>query len=213
MMEVDFESTIGIPPGCHEKRYRHGPLIIGVGGAGFRIVDRIATKDPELSPCLVIDTEPRQGSMNPGIWYFTLGQQTKARPFHQIPPEWARQAVIDDRKRLEKELVGGGLTVVVAGLGGGVGTGAGPAVAGLCKSSGAFTVVLVSMPFSFEGPVRTRTAEEGVESIRSVADVTVVIRYEHVLRRAAPRARLHEVYEMANEIFALMVKSIPGIGN
>ena len=44
------------------------------------------------------------------------------------------------------------MVFITAGMGGGTGTGAAPAVAKIAKEMGALTVGIVTKPFKFEGP-------------------------------------------------------------
>lgn len=45
---------------------------------------------------------------------------------------------------------------ITAGMGGGTGTGAAPVVAKIARETGALTVGVVTRPFSFEGPKRSK---------------------------------------------------------
>jgi cell division protein FtsZ len=55
------------------------------------------------------------------------------------------------------------MVFVTAGEGGGTGTGGAPIVAKIARELGALTIGVVTRPFSFEGKIRTRQAEEGIE--------------------------------------------------
>src|SRR5208282_1911139 len=52
--------------------------------------------------------------------------------------------------------------LILAGLGGGTGSGAAPVVAQIARESGAAVVSLVTLPFRHEGPIRHQQAQEGL---------------------------------------------------
>ena len=55
---------------------------------------------------------------------------------------------------------------ITAGMGGGTGTGAAPVVAKIARETGALTVGVVTRPFSFEGPKRSKNAAEGDDYVK-----------------------------------------------
>ena len=67
------------------------------------------------------------------------------------------------------------MVFVTAGMGGGTGTGAAPIISNLAMEMGILTVGIVTMPFVFEGKVRTDQANLGLERLRNSVDSLVVI--------------------------------------
>ena len=66
-------------------------------------------------------------------------------------PELGQQAADESRGEIVEAIKGADLVFVIAGLGGGTGTGGVPLVAQLAKETGALTIAAVTTPFSFEG--------------------------------------------------------------
>jgi len=75
---------------------------------------------------------------------------------------------------LESMLRGADLVFVIAGLGGGTGTGSAPVVARLAKERGAIVVAMVTTPFHLER-ARIFVAEEGLEALCNYADTSIVM--------------------------------------
>ena len=75
------------------------------------------------------------------------------------------------------------MVFIVAGMGGGTGTGSAPIVAEAAKEMGILTVGVVTKPFWFEGRRRMQQAEAGIVELQSKVDSLVVIpndRIKHV---------------------------------
>ena len=58
---------------------------------------------------------------------------------------------------------------ITAGMGGGTGTGAAPIIAQAAKEMGILTVGIVTAPFGFEGNLRLKQAETGIESLKKAS--------------------------------------------
>ena len=98
------------------------------------------------------------------------------------------------------------MVFVVAGMGGGTGTGAAPVVAEIAKSQGAIVIGVVTMPFRIEG-ARIHKAEEGLVNLRKVTDTVIVIENDRLLDIAGEMS-LDQAFAVADEIIVTMIKGI-----
>lgn len=89
------------------------------------------------------------------------------------------------RERLAGLVAGADLVFVTTGLGGT----AGAAVAAAARAAGALTIGVVSRPFRFEGRVRIRAAEAGIERLRGLTDALVVVQNDRLAGRRRRRRR------------------------
>jgi cell division protein FtsZ len=97
---------------------------------------------------------------------------------------------------------------ITAGFGGGTGTGAAPVIAELCKEIDALTVAVVTKPFSFEGRKRAKQAEEGINSLKKVADTVITIPNDRLRGLASKNAKMTDMFKKADEILLHSVKGI-----
>ncbi|MDH5415028.1 MAG: cell division FtsZ family protein, partial [Flavobacteriaceae bacterium] len=67
------------------------------------------------------------------------------------------------------------MVFITVGMGGGTGTGAAPVIAKIAKELDLLTVGIVTIPFSFEGKMRSDQAQKGIEKLREHIDSLVVI--------------------------------------
>lgn len=115
-------------------------------------------------------------------------------------------------------LGGAHLVFLACCLGGGTGTGAGPVLARVARERDALCVGVVTLPFSFEGPIRAQKAQEGLERLRREADVLIVIKNDRLLEMN-PNMALPRAFEMADGVLLTGVQGIsdlitvPGIVN
>ncbi len=86
-----------------------------------------------------------------------------------LHPERGREAVLDHVDDIEEALRGADMVFVTAGEGGGTGTGGAPIVAKIARELGALTIGVVTRPFSFEGKIRARQADQGIEELRETS--------------------------------------------
>ena len=67
------------------------------------------------------------------------------------------------------------MVFITAGMGGGTGTGAAPIIAQMSKQLDILTVGIVTIPFQFEGKMRSEQAQTGIEFLRENVDSLIVI--------------------------------------
>jgi cell division protein FtsZ len=98
------------------------------------------------------------------------------------------------------------MVFVLAGMGGGTGSGAVPVVAQLAKEAGAVVIAVVTMPFEAE-KARIDKAEFGLQELREVAD-TVIVLDNNRLVDIAGQLPMEQAFAVANELVSTMIKGI-----
>jgi cell division protein FtsZ len=92
-----------------------------------------------------------------------------------------------------RQLVTGAESVIIlAGLGGGTGSGATPVIAAVAKDAGAHTLCIVNMPFEFEGAARQAVAARAREQLRESSDAVADMSNDRMVARAAASATLEQ---------------------
>ncbi|MHB1458141.1 MAG: cell division protein FtsZ, partial [Armatimonadota bacterium] len=84
-------------------------------------------------------------------------------------------------------------------------------VAEIAKDLGALTVSVVTKPFIFEGPRRSRAAGEGIEELADRSDTIIVIPNDRLLCIADKKATLMETFRMADDVLRQGVQGISDI--
>ena len=122
--------------------------------------------------------------------------------------EYGRGAAEESRQRLHAVLDGADVVVVVAGMGGGTGTGAAPVVAEVARRLGALTLGVVSLPFEFEGRRHRRQAASGVRELADRLDTTVVVPSYALVPQADSAILFRQVLERVDELMLQATQSL-----
>ncbi len=105
-------------------------------------------------------------------------------------------------------LQGSDMVFVTAGMGGGTGTGAAPLVAQLAKEMGILTVGVVTKPFIFEGKVRMKNAERGIEDLKANVDTLITIPNDKLLQLVQKNTSMLEAFSIADNVLKQGIQSI-----
>jgi cell division protein FtsZ len=92
-------------------------------------------------------------------------------------------------------------------MGGGTGTGAAPIIAKAAKELDILTIGIVTVPFHFEGGLRLRQAENGVEKLKKHVDSLIVIN-NNKLREVYGNLGFKTGFNKADEVLATAAKGI-----
>ena len=154
--------------------------VVGIGGAGCNIVSDIFWKEPSLDTIAINTDKVAMESVDADRKLFicrsvTQGQGTKG---DSMLGRRCAQAHIEEIRNVLSDY---DVVYIVAGMGGGTGTGAAPIVAEIAADLGMIVSSIVISPFSFE-TARTMTANEGIMRMRSVCKMTTVIDNDLVLK-------------------------------
>ena len=90
-------------------------------------------------------------------------------------PEIAKEAAEETEEKIRSVLKDVKLVLLIAGEGGGTGTGAAPVIARIAKEEGAIVIAMVTKPFRFEGKVVMNRAINGINDLKKEVDAIEVI--------------------------------------
>ena len=99
------------------------------------------------------------------------------------------------------------MVFITAGMGGGTGTGAAPIIAQMSKQIDILTVGIVTIPFQFEGRMRSEQAETGINILRENVDSLIVIN-NNKLRQVYGNLGFKAGFAKADEVLATAARGI-----
>ncbi|GEM_PF-3505783 len=126
-------------------------------------------------------------------------------------PQVGRVAGQQSSEDLRELVRASDVVVVLAGLGGGTGTGVAPMVCRLARDQGACAVALAEMPFDFEGQKRRLHAQEGYEALRCESDAVVAIPKDKFFQSVEGRGGVLEAVRRVTELQAQAVAGLLGL--
>lgn len=196
-----------------DREYTPPPTkIIGVGDSGCMVVDRLVKEGFNADDCVMVDSTLEYWSESRCSIKIALADSKPHRGLdYSNNPVWCHEAAIASADIIKGHLDGSALNVIVAGMGGGIGTIAGPVIAGISKAMGAVMIAVISKPFLFEGKRRLDKALAGIEEMKKAADMTVLIPYDRLKEMLSPGTTIKGVFEIASKTLKSCVKEVHGL--
>jgi cell division protein FtsZ len=210
--DAESESEPEERPGSATDDSRPSSIkVVGVGGAGANAVNRMIDEGLGGVEFIAINTDLQALNKCQAPIRLHVGGVVTRGLGAGGDPEVGRAAAEDSRKDIRKLLDKTDLVFVTAGLGGGTGTGAAPVVAQIAREMGVLTVGVVTRPFSFEGPRRTRVAQSGLEELVASVDTIIIIPNDRLLAADSGRLRLDEAFRAADDVLRQGVQGVSDI--
>ncbi len=149
--------------------------VIGAGGGGGNAVNTMISYSLRGVDFMIANTDSQALGASDAPVKIQIGAELTKGLGAGSNPDIGRQAALESRDEIRRQLEGADMIFITAGLGGGTGTGAAPIIAQVARESGALTVAVVTKPFQFEGKKRNLQAEEGIVQLRDVVDTLIVV--------------------------------------
>jgi len=182
--------------------------IVGVGGAGCHIVEQMLETDLAELPLALVHTHARVLQQHAVPHRLLIGVNRARGLGTGGDSEVARAMAENDYPQIAELVAGNELVFIIAGLGGGTGTGAAPVVAKAAKEAGGLVIAVAVTPFDFEGDRRHKQAQHGVQALRSVADALICLPNQKLSHLVDGTPTILEAFAVTN---ALLVQGIRGI--
>ena len=180
--------------------------VIGVGGMGGNAVTWLFNKGINGATIYAANTDALHLSVTKADEKILIGKElTRGLGAGGAPNkgrEAAKEAIVD----IKKAISGADMVFVIAGMGGGTGTGAVPVIAQLAKETGAVVIGVVTMPFEAE-KARIDKAEFGLQELREVTDTCIVLDNNRLVDIAG-QLPIEQAFAVANELVSTMIKGI-----
>ncbi len=185
--------------------------VIGVGGGGGNAVLRMIEAGIQGVEFVAMNTDLQSLQKSLATRKVQLGSGLTRGLGAGGNPEVGKGAAEESRAEIREVLAGSDMVFITAGMGGGTGTGAAPVVADVAREMGALTVAVVTRPFTFEGPKRSRLAEGGVTSLMGRVDTIITIPNDRLLNVADRKTTLGDAFRVADDVLRQGVQGISDI--
>ncbi|MBN2122280.1 cell division protein FtsZ [Candidatus Micrarchaeota archaeon] len=180
--------------------------VIGVGGAGCNSVNRIKKNGIKSARTIAVNTDKLHLGVVEAHEKHLLGRVVTRGLGSGGDPSVAAKAADADKDSLRKLIGENEIVFVCAGMGGGTGTGASPAIAKIAKEQGATVIGVVTYPFGIERS-RIHRARDGLKNLMREADTVIVIENDRLLSYA-PNLPIDKAFAIADEIASRAVRGI-----
>ena len=182
--------------------------VIGVGGAGNNVVNRMLASGVEGVDFLVVNTDRQDLNKSHCPNKLPIGEKLTGGMGAGSKPEIGKKSAEESRAAIAKVLEGADMVFITAGMGGGTGTGAAPIIADLAHEAGILTVGVVTKPFRFEGANRMRQAEAGIAALSDKVDSLIVIPNDRLKYVTDQKITFANAFGIADDVLKQAVTSI-----
>ncbi|MDP2541661.1 cell division protein FtsZ [Tenacibaculum discolor] len=182
--------------------------VIGVGGGGSNAVNHMYSKQIHGVDFVICNTDAQALENSPIPNKVQLGAHLTSGLGAGANPEIGAQAAAESMQEIQQMLsTHTKMVFITAGMGGGTGTGAAPIIAKIAKDMDILTVGIVTMPFQFEGRMRSKQAQKGIDELRNNVDSLIVIN-NNKLREVYGNLGFKAGFSKADEVLATAAKGI-----
>ena len=156
-------------------------IVVGVGDAGNRSVNRMIDEGIEDMEFIGVDTD------NSVLQYCNAPVRLQIGGRHigglmKTSPKMGEKAAEKSAEDISAALRGAYMVFVICSMGGNAETGAAPVIARLAKDMGILTVGIVTTPFSFEGKECLACARRGVRYMEAYVNTLIVFEGDRLLQ-------------------------------
>jgi len=182
--------------------------IIGLGGAGANMLERVALDGLDGAELLALNTDIRTLSGCVAGEKIQLGRNLTKGLGSGGDPELGQQAMLESEAEVRAAVKGRRIVFICAGLGGGTGSGAAPILTRIAREEGAFVVVFATMPFAFEGLRRRDQAETALNELAVLSNALVTFDNNRMGELVLAKQGIHEAFSAADKMICESIKAV-----
>ena len=182
--------------------------VIGVGGAGNNVINRMLESAVDGVDFIVINTDKQDLNKSTCPNKLQIGEKLTGGMGAGSKPDIGKKSAEESRAAISKILEDTDMVFITAGMGGGTGTGAAPIVADLAREAGILTVGVVTKPFRFEGANRMRQADAGIAELGAKVDSLIVIPNDRLKYVTDQKITFANAFGIADDVLKQAVTSI-----
>ncbi len=182
--------------------------VIGVGGGGGNAINNMIESRLKNVEFVTANTDAQALKISLAPTKIQMGVEVTHGLGAGADPDIGRKAGEESEELLRETMASADMVFVTAGMGGGTGTGGAPVVARIAKEIGALTVGVVTKPFDFEGKVRMKNAEVGLEELKKCVDTLIIIPNDRVFSVIKHGAPASDAFQIVDDVLHSAVKGI-----
>ncbi|MFT5883551.1 MAG: cell division protein FtsZ [Crocinitomicaceae bacterium] len=193
--------------------------IVGVGGAGLNMIDRVALDGMQGAELLALASDARSLTSSVASEKIQLGTNLTMGLGCGGDPDLGERAAKEHETEIRDALRDRKMVFICVGLGGGTGSGTAPLVTRIARELGAFVVVFATMPFGFEGNRRRDQAETALNELSVIANALVTFENARMGELVLASQGIHEAFAAADRMVSESIQAVtrlvvkPGIIN
>jgi cell division protein FtsZ len=203
-MKTKSENHGAIQKAAHEPAVK----IFGVGGAGVALLENLNAEEFAGAGFIAVNTDAASLAESFAPVKFHLETKLLRGLGTGGDPERGRALAEEQFATLTAACDGADVVLLLAGLGGGAGSGISPVLARAAKETGALVLAFVTLPFACEGNRRHQQALHSLELLKSVADGVVCLPNQKIFKLIDENTSVLDTFHQSG---GLLVEGVRGI--
>jgi cell division protein FtsZ len=176
--------------------------LFGIGDAGLNVLELLVQGGLSPDRCVAVNTGGVAVEQSGAAHRVRLESKRLWGLGSGGDPERGRQAAEERAEGIKALCEGADVVFIIAGLGGGAGTGISPVIARIARSAGALVLAFVTTPFECEGTRRQLLAHEGAAEVREAADGLICLANQKIFKLIEENTTVLETFKIANRLLA-----------
>lgn len=185
--------------------------LVGIGGAGCNMLELLVRESAVSVSMLAIHTETRRLSGSSSPAKMVIGQTVTRGLGAGGDPLVGYHAAEEGAGSFLEAIKSAKMVVLLAGLGGGTGSGVMPYFAAVARSAGIQVVSIVTLPFAFEGVRRNEQAAQALDELSKHSDAVICFENDRMQEVVGTGVVVDMAFQQLNRIIAETVKALVGI--
>ncbi|MFZ0829421.1 MAG: cell division protein FtsZ [Verrucomicrobiia bacterium] len=182
--------------------------MFGVGSAGVAMLDTLDGRDFASAGFVAVNTDAASLASSSAPVKIQLETKLLRGLGTGGDPERGRAIAEEQFVTLKTACEGAEVVFVVAGLGGGAGSGISPVLARAAKETGALVLAFVTLPFACEGNRRQQQAQAGLDQLKFFADGVICLPCQKTFKLIDENTSVLDTFRITD---SLLVESVRGV--
>ncbi|HEX9048093.1 MAG TPA: cell division protein FtsZ [Verrucomicrobiae bacterium] len=182
--------------------------IFGVGNAGMAILAALDAKEFAAAEFAVVNTDATGLASSPAPVKIHLENKLMRGLGTGGDPERGRALAEEQFSLLKSACDGANVVFILAGLGGGAGSGISPVLAKAAREAGALVLAFVTLPFDCEGNRRETQAQQCLEQLKATADGVICLPNQRIFKLIDENTSLLETFRVTGKF---LIEGVRGV--
>jgi cell division protein FtsZ len=182
--------------------------IFGVGNAGGVLLGALATAEFSEAAFAAVNTDAVALAAATGTVKIHLENKLLRGLGSGGDPDRSRALAEEQFSTLKAACAGADVVFIVAGLGGGAGSGISPVLARAAREAGALVLAFVSKPFECEGNRREAQAQTALDQLKAAADGVICLPSQKIFKLIDENTSVLDTFRVTG---GFLVEGIRGV--
>ena len=182
--------------------------IIAVGNAGDALLGALTTAEFAGAESVAVNTDAAALATTTATVKIHLENKLFRGLGSGGDPERARALAEEQFSTLKSACAGANVVFILAGLGGGAGSGISPILAKAAHEAGALVLAFVTLPFECEGNRRDAQAQTALEQLKSAADGVICLPSQKIFKLIDENSTLVETFRVTG---GFLIEGVRGV--